>query len=98
MIHARKDYDHIQDPSGQIPADEPVFLLRAQDVLAPRMLIIWAEELITRGGDKEMAGIVADHAANMIAWQEKHGCKLPDLPSPSLQVIEYARNFKNPSK
>lgn len=31
MIHARKDYDHIQDPSGKIPLDEPVFLVRGQD-------------------------------------------------------------------
>jgi len=82
MIHARKDYDHIQDPSGKIAADEPVFLLRAKDVLAPMCLILWAEELITRGGDKEMAGMVADHAAKMIDWQEKNGCKLPDLPGP----------------
>ena len=80
MIHARQDYNRIQDPSGKIADDEPVFLLRAKDVLAPMCLILWAEELITRGGDKDIAGIVADHAAKMIAWQEKNGCKLPDLP------------------
>lgn len=34
MIHARDDYNRIQDPAGKIPADEPVFLLRAQDALA----------------------------------------------------------------
>ena len=33
MIHARDDYNRIQDPAGKIPADEPVFLLRAQDEL-----------------------------------------------------------------
>lgn len=31
MIHARSDYDHIQDPSGKIGKDEPVFLIRGKD-------------------------------------------------------------------
>ncbi len=80
MLHARKDYDRIQDPEGLIPEDEPVFLLRAKDILAPGILIHWASELVIRGGDKEMASIVVKHAKKMIDWQEEHGCKLPDLP------------------
>ena len=80
MRHARKDYDHIQDPSGKISEDEPVFILRATDVLAPGIMMRWAHELIVRGGDKKMAKLVTDHAVEMIKWQEKNGCKLPDLP------------------
>ena len=34
MKHARSDYDRIQDPDGKIPANEPVFLIRGQDVCA----------------------------------------------------------------
>ena len=79
MIHARKDYDRIQDPTGKIAEDEPVFLLRAKDVLAPGILMKWATELVLRGGDKKMAKMVTDHAILMIDWQEKNGCKLPDL-------------------
>ena len=79
MIHARADYDRIQDPAGKIGEDEPVFLLRAKDSLAPGILMKWATELINRGGDKEMAKMVADHAVKMVEWQEKNGCKLPDL-------------------
>lgn len=30
MIHARPDYNRIQDPENKIPEDEPVFLLRAK--------------------------------------------------------------------
>lgn len=80
MIHARNDYNHIQDSTGKIKEDEPVFLLRAKDMLAPHILILWAEELISRGGDKAMAKMVTDHAVKMINWQEQNGCKLPDLP------------------
>ena len=87
MLHARKDYDRIQDPSGKIGEDEPVFLLRAKDELAPICLILWAEELIRRGGDKKMANMVAEHAAKMIDWQEKNGCRLPDLPGESIKPI-----------
>lgn len=79
MIHAREDYMRIQDPENKIPADEPVFLLRGQDVLAPGILMKWATELIIRGGDKKMAKMVTDHALKMIEWQEEHGSKLPDL-------------------
>ena len=45
MKHARDDYAHIQDPSGKIPEDEPVFLLRAQDMSAPKTLNVWANAL-----------------------------------------------------
>ncbi len=39
--HARPDYDRIQDPLGLIPADEPVFLLRAQDRTAADTVSDW---------------------------------------------------------
>lgn len=81
MIHARKDYNHIQDPSGKIAKDEPVFILRAKDLLAPTTLLFWAEELSRKGGDKVMAKMVAEHATKMLAWQELNGYKLPDLPT-----------------
>lgn len=42
MKHARPDYNRIQDPAGLIPEDEPVFLLRGQDVLAPSLVKDWA--------------------------------------------------------
>ena len=78
MRHARDDYNRIQDPANKIPIDEPVFLLRAQDMLAPGLLAIWANELLIRGGSNDRAKEAIDHAQRMIAWQELHGCKLPD--------------------
>lgn len=42
MIHAQRKYDRIQDPSGTIPADEPVFLLRGTDPATPAAIETWA--------------------------------------------------------
>lgn len=79
MIHAREDYNRIQDPANKIAADEPVFLLRAKDELAPGLLMMWADELTTRGGDLNMAKMAQEHAVKMVKWQAINGCKLPDL-------------------
>jgi len=80
MKHAREDYNRIQDPDGKIPADEPVFLLRGQDVLAPETLRTWANMLRFRYKDDEMANMVEKHAHDMVAWQKEHGASIPDLP------------------
>ena len=80
MIHARDDYIRIQDPSGKIPEDEPVFLLRGQDVLAPGIITEWAKKLVEKGGDEEMALMAVCHAIKMHQWQKDNGIvKLPDL-------------------
>jgi len=81
MKHAREDYNRIQDSAGLIPADEPVFLLRGQDILAPDLLRLWATRLLSHGGDPQMASIVSSHADAMEVWQRDHKKKLPDLPS-----------------
>lgn len=78
MKHARKDYMRIQDPDHKIPEDEPVFLLRGQDILAPRLLLEWAARLRCHGGDPAMATLVENHAQEMIEWQ-RNIKKLPDL-------------------
>ena len=80
MKHVREDYSRIQDPEGLIPEDEPVFLLRGQDELAPGTLQHWADELIARGGDVKLAQAAVAHAARMIQWQHAHGGKIPDAP------------------
>lgn len=80
MIHARDDYNRIQDPAGKIAANEPVFLLRAKDKLAPELMHYWARRLSEEGGDTRMAAMVHKHAELAKEWQKKNGCKLPDLP------------------
>lgn len=80
MKHAREDYNHIQDPSGKIPADEPVFLLRAQDKVAPDIVEEWAIAARKAGADNEIVNHAFEHASLMRKWQKKHGCKVPDMP------------------
>lgn len=79
MKHARDDYNRIQDPAGKIGADEPVFLLRAQDVSAPETLRFWADEHVRNGGALELAEMAEKHADAMEAWQQTHSAKPADL-------------------
>lgn len=76
MIHARADYNRIQDPAGLIPDDEPVFLLRGQDALAAKHVRDWAEHAELRGASPEIVKAARDQADRMDAWPKK---KLPDL-------------------
>jgi len=80
MKHNREDYEQIQDPSGKIPEDEPVFLLRAQDKTAPDTVEMWAARVALEGGDLDIVDHANAHAQLMREWQEEHGCKVPDMP------------------
>lgn len=81
MRHARVDYNRIQDPAGLIPEDEPVFLLRAQDTLAPGLLRMYAEaHRLLPGADPMVAELCWQQAHDMMVWQNKHGRKTADLP------------------
>lgn len=79
MLHAREDYNRIQDPEKLIPANEPVFLLRGQDKFAPELLLRWAAKLRLDGGQPEMAEMIENHAQKMIEWQKNKKMKRPDL-------------------
>ena len=76
MKHARRDYNRIQDPAGKIPVDEPVFLLRAQDVTAAAIVREWADLNERLGGDPQAIRMARNHAALMQAWD---GRKLADV-------------------
>jgi hypothetical protein len=86
MKHAREDYNRIQDPAGLIPEDEPVFLLRAQDMLAPATIVWWSEQLAKRDGDPTLVKMAKGQADKMVAWQKAHGFKLPDLPKKAAPI------------
>lgn len=80
MKHARPDYDRIQDPAGLIPADEPVLLIRGQDVCAPEALRAYADIASENGVEQDLINRVLDQAKRMETWQHLHGRKVPDLP------------------
>lgn len=80
MRHARPDYAGIIDTTGKIPEDEPVFLLRATDRLAPTLVHIWAMNAKMIGADPEIVAAALKQSEEMAAWQELHGKKTPDMP------------------
>ncbi len=79
MIHARDDYNRIQDPLCKIPTDEPVFLLRAQDINAPETLEFWANLAEKNNASPELVELVRNHAKAMLDWQRTKKCKVPDM-------------------
>lgn len=79
MKHARADYQgRIIDQAGKIPEDEPVFLLRGQDLAAPEAVRAWAEENERLGGNHELSQSAREHADLMEAWQAEHTSKVAD--------------------
>lgn len=80
MIHARPDYNRIQDPAGKIGDDEPVFLIRGQDKSGPSTLRFWADNNLALGGDPELSRLAREHAIAMESWQQHHKAKAADLP------------------
>lgn len=78
MKHARKDYNRIQDPLGKIPADEPVFLLRAQDKHAAAAVAFYVGLLMADPNvDQDIIEKALSHVQLMYGWHTK---KSPDVP------------------
>lgn len=78
MKFTRADYNkRIVDKAGKIPADEPVFLLRGQDIHAPDTLRFYAQ-LLAESGNAEMCFELREHAKNMLLWQKSVKSKRPD--------------------
>ena len=76
MRHARDDYMRIQDPDGKIPKDEPVFLMRGQDIIGPKVLRFYAAKC----ANEDVAAMVLAWAFEMERWQaETHRVKVADL-------------------
>ena len=97
MIHARTDYDQIQDASGKIPVDEPVFLLRGQDPFAPKLLRMWAKMLKEKIGKNHTSKLVRKWAKVMEGYQkdmEKQGktIHIPDTPENVINPITLRKN------
>lgn len=85
MIHARKDYTaRIQDSAHLIPEDEPVFLIRAQDVVGHVAVRSWAHLHRVNGGSDTAYSLAMAHADLMEAWGKNHGMKHADVPPESV--------------
>lgn len=101
MRHAREDYNRFQDPAQKdasllwvgctpIAEDEPVFLIRAQDISAPDVVAFWAMLNHARG-NHDIADIVDVWATEIKDWQILNAEKVKeaDLPKrPSARNAE----------
>jgi len=82
MLHAREDYNgRIVDLLKKIPENEPVFLLRAQDVVAPEVVEYWVAKARAHGAGKNILNAAERQVGRMRKWQKGHGMKVPDMPS-----------------
>lgn len=79
MKHGREDYEGIQDPSGKIKKDEPVFLLRGQDACAPIAIEMWIASAKQYKVDPLTIKSAQEQADRMREYQKKH-FKIPDVP------------------
>lgn len=65
-----------------IPADEPVFLLRAMDPAGAPTVLIWAEIAEANGADPALCKRVRDWADEMMRYKLQHedAVHAPDVP------------------
>ena len=63
---------------AKIGDDEPIFILRAKDMLAPMTIDYWALHLAGLGGDTEKIEEAKALAHDMRVWQQNNGSKIPD--------------------
>jgi hypothetical protein len=83
----RRKYGRISSELKQIPDDEPLFLIRGQDILGPSAVDGYAQLLESAAllADEDMSKRLMGQAievrnisASMVAWQAEHGSKIPD--------------------
>ncbi len=63
---------------GRAADDEPVFVLRAKDVLAAFAVNEWVQRARFEGVNKDKITAAVDDISAMLDWQERNGTKLPD--------------------
>lgn len=80
MKHARADYDEIQDPREEIPEDEPVFILRGQDVCTPVAMQAYIDSARFNGATENFIAAIDAHLVRVNEWQRDVKKKVPDMP------------------
>jgi hypothetical protein len=58
--------------------DEPIFVLRAHDELAPDIVRLWAQQAAREGTSEGKCLEALKLADRMEQWQIEHGRKVPD--------------------
>jgi len=63
---------------SKIPDDEPIFVLRARDPVAPTIVRMWSMVAALMGVPAVKTTEARNFAYHMEEWQEKNGSKMPD--------------------
>jgi hypothetical protein len=74
-MSSRKRDDGCRDRAAD---DEPLFTLRAQDVLAPGIVRAWADAAKAAGSPASKVDDALQSANEMEAWQAANHSKVPD--------------------
>jgi hypothetical protein len=69
-----------------IPEDEPVFLIRGQDLAAIPAAEAWCEAAEALGADPAIVETVRLHVEVVRTWQAENIAKVPDAPAGALPV------------
>lgn len=69
---------HTDECLAKVADDEPIFVLRAQDNLAPELVRLWASKARMVGCPSDKVNEAYDLALRMEAWAIEHGGKYPD--------------------
>lgn len=75
--------DEIADPNSclnRAAADEPIFVLRAKDPLAAKMVEDWSARSVIAGLHEDRAPAAFRYAQAMRAWRKQHFPDGPDEP------------------
>lgn len=98
MDFGRSDYNEVFDganiENSPFEPDEPVFMLRGTDPIAPKVLLRYATDLISVGSDNRIVDSVIKHAQKMMAWQTTHKTKYPDLIRDDANRVEKLSRIK----
>lgn len=68
-----------------IPDDEPVFLVRGQDLAAIPTAEAWCKAAEELGADAGIVDAVRRHIEVVREWQARHPAKVPDAPDSALR-------------
>lgn len=72
----------------EIPADEPVFLIRGQDIVGGDAVRAWVDLARKAGASQDILHIALLHSDKMDAWRSK---KIPDLKGEYKSALKAVR-------
>lgn len=79
---AENKYGRVTVERGHIPEDEPVFVLRAQDVLSTHAIEAYYKACVGSGLPESHTEAVRAAHNDFVEWQDHNPIKIPDTQLP----------------